>query len=98
MAGEPLDGTIIGAGFFAAFQRRCGSHPRGACRSARTGLRSAPSTCHARTHIVDCLRSGQPAECEGEDYLHTTAAMFACYRSAETGTAVAPADLLAEVR
>jgi D-apiose dehydrogenase len=45
-------------------------------------------------HIIACLRSGRPAECEAADYLKTTAAVFACYRSAETGQPVAPANFL----
>jgi predicted dehydrogenase len=40
-------------------------------------------------HFIDCLRSGEPAESEGEDYLKTVAAVEACYRSAETGQAKA---------
>ena len=35
-------------------------------------------------HFADCLRSGHPAESEGEDYLKTVAAVEACYRSAES--------------
>jgi predicted dehydrogenase len=40
-------------------------------------------------HLVDCLRSGRRSESEGRDYLHTVQAVFACYRSAETGQGVA---------
>jgi predicted dehydrogenase len=39
-------------------------------------------------HAVECLRSGAPAESEGREYLKTVAAVFACYRSAETGQGV----------
>jgi D-apiose dehydrogenase len=39
-------------------------------------------------HLIGCLRSGQPSESEGRDYLKTVQAVFACYRSAETGQAV----------
>jgi predicted dehydrogenase len=41
-------------------------------------------------HLVSCLRSGAPAESEGAEYLKTVAAVFACYRSAETGLRVTP--------
>jgi hypothetical protein len=44
-------------------------------------------------HLAAALRSGARAECEGADYLMTTAAMFACYRSAETGQPVSPQSL-----
>jgi predicted dehydrogenase len=39
-------------------------------------------------HLIDCLRSGLPSESDGRDYLKTVAAVFACYRSAETGRVV----------
>jgi D-apiose dehydrogenase len=41
-------------------------------------------------HAIECLRTGARSESEGRDYLATTmAATFACYRSLETGRAVA---------
>lgn len=40
-------------------------------------------------HLIECLRSGRPSESDGRDYLNTVRAVFACYRSAETGQAVA---------
>ena len=43
----------------------------------------------AQEHYLACLRSGQRCETEGADYLRTVAAVFACYRSTETGQAVA---------
>jgi predicted dehydrogenase len=46
------------------------------------------SVCALQQHLVDCLRSGAPAEAEGEEYLKTAALVFACYRSAETGQVV----------
>jgi predicted dehydrogenase len=39
-------------------------------------------------HLIDCLRSGKPAESEARDYLKTVRAVFACYDSAATGQAV----------
>ncbi len=42
----------------------------------------------AQEHYVSCLRSGKRSESEGEEYLKTVAAVFACYDSAETGQAV----------
>ena len=39
-------------------------------------------------HLLDCLRSGKACESEGRDYLKTVEAVFACYRSAETGQVV----------
>jgi predicted dehydrogenase len=45
-----------------------------------------------QAHLVECLRSGQPSESEGRDYLKTVEAVFACYQSAETGAAVALVD------
>lgn len=39
----------------------------------------------AQEHFVSCLRSGAPSESDGESYLKTVAAVFACYRSVETG-------------
>jgi predicted dehydrogenase len=39
-------------------------------------------------HLLDCLRSGRPSESEGRDYLKTVGAVFACYRSAESGQVV----------
>jgi predicted dehydrogenase len=40
-------------------------------------------------HLLECLRSGQSSESDGRDYLKTVEAVFACYRSAETGQAIA---------
>ena len=40
-------------------------------------------------HFVHCLRTGEISECEGRVYLKTVAAVFACYRSADTGQPVA---------
>ncbi len=40
-------------------------------------------------HLIDALHSGQPSESEGRNYLKTVGAVFACYRSAETGQPVA---------
>lgn len=39
-------------------------------------------------HLLNCLRTGQRSESEGRDYLQTVQAVFACYRSAETGQVV----------
>ena len=39
----------------------------------------------AQQHYAACLRDGTPCETEGENYLQTVRAMFACYESAETG-------------
>jgi predicted dehydrogenase len=40
-------------------------------------------------HLIHSLRSGQTCESEGRDYLKTVEAVYACYRSAETGRVVA---------
>jgi len=42
----------------------------------------------AQRHFISCLRTGERCESEGEDYLKTVAAVFACYDSVETGQAV----------
>jgi predicted dehydrogenase len=42
----------------------------------------------AQRHFISCLRTGERCESEGEDYLKTVAAVFACYDSAESGRAV----------
>ena len=42
----------------------------------------------AQRHFISCLRTGERCESEGEDYLKTVAAVFACYDSAESGHAV----------
>jgi predicted dehydrogenase len=39
----------------------------------------------AQRHYATCLRDGAPCETEGETYLQTVRAVFACYESAETG-------------
>jgi predicted dehydrogenase len=39
-------------------------------------------------HLIECLQSGKPSESDGRDYLKTVEAVFACYRSAESGQAV----------
>jgi predicted dehydrogenase len=39
-------------------------------------------------HLLTCLRSDEPSESEGRDYLKTVAAVFACYESAESGQVV----------
>jgi D-apiose dehydrogenase len=42
-----------------------------------------------QAHLIECLRSGRRSESDGRDYLNTVRAVFACYRSAETGRPVA---------
>jgi predicted dehydrogenase len=42
----------------------------------------------AQRHYAECLRDGSPCETEGEEYLKTVRAMFACYESAETGRSI----------
>lgn len=39
-------------------------------------------------HLIACLQADQPAESEGNEYLKTAAAVFACYESAAAGEAV----------
>ena len=39
-------------------------------------------------HFVDCLRTGEPCESEGADYLGTVRAVFAFYESAESNRTV----------
>jgi predicted dehydrogenase len=43
-----------------------------------------------QAHLLDCLRSGQPSESDGRDYLKTVALVEACYESAASNTAVCP--------
>jgi predicted dehydrogenase len=47
----------------------------------------------AQRHFVSCLRTGEPCESEGSDYLKTVAAVFACYDSAKTGKSASLANL-----
>ncbi|MFN7929502.1 MAG: Gfo/Idh/MocA family oxidoreductase [Blastocatellia bacterium] len=42
----------------------------------------------AQQHYAACLRNGMPCETEGDVYLHTVRAMFACYESAATGRVI----------
>lgn len=46
-------------------------------------------------HAAACLITGARCESEGRDYLETAAAVFACYRSAETGQRVRIEELTA---
>ena len=39
----------------------------------------------AQRHFISCLQTGLRCETEGEDYLNSVAAVFACYDSAEKG-------------
>ncbi|MGE0129433.1 MAG: Gfo/Idh/MocA family protein [Blastocatellales bacterium] len=48
----------------------------------------ADSVHATQRHFISCLRTGERCESEGEDYLKTVAAVFACYESAETGQSV----------
>ncbi|MGH9833921.1 MAG: Gfo/Idh/MocA family protein [Blastocatellia bacterium] len=43
-------------------------------------------------HFISCLRTGERCESEGDDYLKTVAAVFACYDSVETGQAISLVD------
>ncbi|MBM3835551.1 MAG: Gfo/Idh/MocA family oxidoreductase [Verrucomicrobia bacterium] len=43
-------------------------------------------------HFIECLRLGQPCESEGVEYLKTVAAVFACYRSAQSGHVISPSS------
>jgi D-apiose dehydrogenase len=55
-----------------------------------TGAGYKGDSVHAtQAHLIECLRSGRPSESDGRDYLNTVRAVFACYRSAETGQVVA---------
>jgi predicted dehydrogenase len=49
-------------------------------------------------HLAAALRAGTPAESEADDYLKTTAAVFACYESAQTGQPMSPDKLLRSMR
>jgi predicted dehydrogenase len=42
----------------------------------------------AQTHFISCLRSGEPFETEGRDYLAVERAVEACYQSAKLGATV----------
>ncbi len=42
----------------------------------------------AQQHYAECLRDGTPCESEGDEYLKTVRAMFACYESAATGRVI----------
>lgn len=42
----------------------------------------------AQTHFIDSLLRGERSETEGEEYLKTVAAVFACYESADSGQVV----------
>ena len=42
----------------------------------------------AQQHYAACLCDGSPCETEGEAYLQTVRAMYACYESAETGRVI----------
>lgn len=44
-------------------------------------------------HAIAALRGGAPAETEGNDYLNSVAAVFACYRSAEENRVVSPGEI-----
>lgn len=46
------------------------------------------SVAAALAHFCACLRSGQPFETSGTDYLRTTELVFAAYRSAETNSVI----------
>jgi D-apiose dehydrogenase len=50
-----------------------------------------------QAHLASCLRTGAPAESDGETYLRTAAAVFACYASAEKGRLVRLEELLSEM-
>jgi len=43
-------------------------------------------------HFISCLRTGERCESEGDDYLKTVAAVFACYDSVETKQAISLTD------
>jgi len=43
-------------------------------------------------HFISCLRTGERCESEGDEYLKTVAAVFACYESAGRGQAVSLAS------
>ncbi|MBO0860872.1 MAG: Gfo/Idh/MocA family oxidoreductase [Chloracidobacterium sp.] len=46
------------------------------------------SVLETQRHFISCFRTGERCESEGEDYLKTVAAVFACYDSVKTGQAV----------
>jgi D-apiose dehydrogenase len=46
----------------------------------------------AQRHFISCLQTGERCETEGQDYLKTVAAVFACYDSAETGNVIEAAS------
>lgn len=43
-------------------------------------------------NFIECLNTGSHCETEGDDYLKTVAAVFACYESAENGRVVSISD------
>jgi predicted dehydrogenase len=57
-----------------------------------TGYRG-DSVRRTQEHFIACLKSGQPFESGGREYLHTFAAVEACYRSASERRAVAISEI-----
>jgi D-apiose dehydrogenase len=47
-------------------------------------------------HMVHCLQTGEPCESEGEEYLKSVAAVFAGYRSTESGCVVNISEWLSQ--
>jgi predicted dehydrogenase len=70
-----------------------GRDPRPVSVEARGDGYRGDSVHAVQVHLAEALRAGRVAEVEGDAYLDTTAAVFACYRSAATGRAVRVADV-----
>ncbi len=50
------------------------------------------SVCATQRHFISCLRTGGRCESEGDDYLKTVDAVFACYESVEKKQAISVSD------
>lgn len=83
------DGPVLGEAFFEGEQGRIRIRPTGDVylgdailwtNNVTAGYRG-DSVRATEQHFISCLREGKPFETGGRDYLHTFAAVEACYRS-----------------
>jgi hypothetical protein len=76
------------------FFQEHGREPREHSYSMPTTGYRGDSVHAAQEHYAAALAHGFPAESEGDEYLRSVAAMFACYESAASGEVVRPNSFL----
>jgi len=100
----PQEGPVMGEAFFEGDQGRLSVTPKGDVWLGNAPLWTNHVTSGYRgdsvratlNHFIECLRDGSPFESGGRRYLHTFAAVEACYLSRDSHRQVRIAEMITD--